>query len=193
MKSIQTRVSRPVAGTLMAAAMIITGGCRDTLPTSPKGMNAVTPSLAVQSASTTEFNGFVDFCASEPQTNFKITPGGTLHFLGANENRWVTGNPLIDGVEQNTVLANINLKQGTGNVHLDLSLKPDAVDGTWEIRQTVNIRDGAPAGSSGVGHGTGDLQGMTIKFTTEPGVAGDNICNADMPVAPLQGEILSPA
>jgi hypothetical protein len=193
MKSIQITVPRPVATTLMAAAMIITTGCRDSLPTSPKEMSVVTTSLAVQSASTTEFNGFVDFCASEPPTNFKITPGGTLHFLGANENRWVTGNPLIDGVEQNTVLANINLKQGTGDVHLDLSLKPDAVEGTWEIRQTVNIRDGAPAGSSGVGHGTGDLQGLTIKFTTEPGVAGDNICNADMPVAPVHGEILSPA
>jgi hypothetical protein len=193
MKSSRRLVNGVANAVLLAAAMTITVGCRDSLPTSPKAMNTVTTSRAVQAASTTEFNGFIDHCASAPPTNFRITPGGTLHFVAANENQWVTGNPLVDGVEENTVLANINLKQGTGNVHLDLSLKPDAVNGTWEIRQTVSIVDGSPAGSSGVGHGTGHLQGMTIKFTTEPGVAGDNICNPDMPVSPVQGEILSPA
>jgi hypothetical protein len=140
-------------------------------------------------ASSTEFDGFINHCASDDPTRFKITPGETLHFAASNENRWVTGNPLIDGLEHNTVAANINLKNGEGVVHLDLSLKPDAVNGTWEIRQQLSIPEFV---STGVGHGTGDLQGMTIKFTTSPG-AGTSVCNPDMPKAPVQGVILSPA
>jgi hypothetical protein len=167
--------------------------CRDD-PTAPTLARltkspALRTSVAAAPASSTEFDGFVNFCVSDDPTRFKITSGGTLHFATSNENRWVTGNPLIDGVEHNTVAANINLKNGQGVVHLDLSLKPDAVNGTWEIKQQLSLPEGV---SSGVGHGTGDLQGMTIKFTSSP-PAGTSVCNPDQPKAGVHGVILSPA
>src|SRR4051812_29703364 len=155
-------------------------------PIAPRSLRA---SVAAAPASSTEFDGFVNFCVSDDPTKFKITPGETLHFTASNENRWVTGNPLIDGVEHNTVAANINLKNGVGVVHLDVSLKPDAVNGTWQIKQQLSLPERV---SSGVGHGTGELQGMTIKFTTEPG-SGTSICNPDMPRGAVHGIILSPA
>jgi hypothetical protein len=139
-------------------------------------------------ASSTEFDGFINFCFSADLTKVNFTPGETLHFRVSNRNQWVTGNPLIDGIETNTGAANINLNNGEAVVRLNLSLKPDAVNGTWEIEQQVR----PPTGSTGVGHGTGDLQGMTIKFTTDPPV-GTSVCNPDMPKGPVHGVILSPA
>ena len=138
-------------------------------------------------ASSTEFDGFINFCHAGDPTRFKITPGGTVHFDVSNENRWVTGNPLIDGVEHNTGSASVN-PHGQVVVSLHNSLKPDAVNGTWEIVQQLRIGDGV---STGVGHGTGELQGMIIKFTTDPPVP-TSVCNADMPKAPVHG-VLSPA
>lgn len=148
---------------------------------------------ASAAATETNFAGFIDFCVEFVPSKLFITPGAIFHLVTTNQNRWVTGNPLIDGVEHNAVLANINLKNGNGAAHLDVSLQPDAVNGTWEIRQTLTFRDGFPIGSSGVGHGTGDLQGMTIKFTTAPAVPVDNVCNPDLPGGPVTGVILSPA
>jgi hypothetical protein len=149
---------------------------------------ALRQSVAAAAASSTEFDGFINFCQSDDFSRFMFTPGGTIHFGVSNENRWVTGNPLIDGVEHNTGGANINLNNGQVVVRLDVSLKPDAVNGTWEIEQQVR----PPEGSTGVGHGTGDLQGMTIKFTTSP-AAGTSVCNPDMGRGAVRGVILSPA
>ena len=179
-----------VFSAILVTALSCVVGCGDSSPlrsTAPQG--SLRASVAAAGAPSTEFDGFVNFCVSDDPTRFKITPGETLHFSASNENRWVTGNPLIDGVEHNTVAANINLKNGQGVVHLDLSLKPDAVNGTWEIKQQLSLPERV---SSGVGHGTGDLQGMTIKFTTEPG-GGTSVCNPDMPRGAVHGVILSPA
>jgi hypothetical protein len=44
----------------------------------------------------------------------------------------------------------------------------------------------------GVGHGTGDLQGMTIKYTFDL-AAGPSDCNPDGPKGHVHGIILSPA
>jgi hypothetical protein len=101
---------------------------------------------------------------------------------------WVTGNGLIDGIEQNTGHGVID-PHGLV-VNLDLSLKPDAVNGTWEIRQQFRVPDGT---TTGVGHGTGDLQGLTIKFTTEPIIDSPSACNPDMPKAAVHGAVISPA
>ena len=166
--------------------------CRDN-PTAPDlarltGPRALTASVAAGTASSTEFDGFDNNCFSADLTKFNATPGGTVHFRVSNENRWVTGNPLIDGVETNTGAANIN-STGQGVVHLTSSLKPDAVNGTWEIQTHLSLPDFI---GFGVGHGTGDLQGMTIKFTTEPG-GGTSVCNPDMPRGAVHGVILSPA
>jgi hypothetical protein len=138
-------------------------------------------------ASTTEFNGFENFCHPGDPTDFKLA-GGTVHFTVTNENMWVTGNPLVDGIEHNTGRAIID-PHGLV-VNLDNSLKPDAVNGTWEIRQQFRIPDGT---TSGVGHGTGDLQGMTIKFTTDPIIPSPSACNPDQFKAAVHGVILSPA
>jgi hypothetical protein len=154
--------------------------------TAPQG--SLRTSEAAAAASSTEFDGFDNNCLSSDLTKFNATPGGTLHFRASNENRWVTGNPLIDGVERNTVAANFN-NTGQGVVHLDSSLKPDAVNGNWEIQTHLSLPDFV---GSGVGHGTGDLQGMTIKFTFDL-AAGPSDCNPDGPKGHVHGVILSPA
>ena len=73
-------------------------------------------------------------------------------------------------------------------------LKPDPFAGTWEITVHIEI---SPSGQSarGVGHGTGELQGMTLKFTGGEAVFGmENPCNAGIPVKILiHGEILARA
>ena len=154
--------------------------------TAPQALRA---SEAATAAAGTEFNGFINFCHPDPLSGFRVTPGGAVHFGVSNENRWVTGNPLIDGIEHNTGAANIN-PDGQGVVNLHLSLKPDAVNGTWEIKQHVTLPEFV---STGVGHGTGDLQGMTIKFTTDPGFVPGSVCNPDQAKAGVHGVILSPA
>jgi hypothetical protein len=189
MECSRTVVNGVVSAVLVTTLSWVVVGCRDSSPLAPTAPQAVLrASVAASPASSTEFDGFINFCVSDDPSRFKITPGGTIHFGVSNENRWVTGNPLIDGIEHNTGAANINLNNGQVVVHLELSLKPDAVNGTWEIEQQVR----PPEGSTGVGHGTGDLQGMTIKFTTEP-AGGTSVCNPDMPKAPVHGVILSPA
>ena len=171
---------------LVAPTLLV--GCTDSSPsrlTAPQV--AVRASVAAAGASSTEFNGFINFCQGD-FTGFRVTPGGTAHLAVANEHLWVTGNPLIDGIERNTGSGVIN-PHGIV-VNLDLSLKPAAVSGTWEIRQQFRIPDGT---TSGVGHGTGDLQGMTIKFTTDPIIDSPSSCNPDMQKAAVHGVILSPA
>lgn len=167
--------------------------CRDE-PTAPNlarltASQALKASVTGAAASSTAFDGFINFCQPGDLAGFRVTPGGTVHFGVSNENRWVTGNPLIDGIEHNTGSAIIN-PQGQVVVNLDNSLKPDAVNGTWEIKQHFRIGDGV---STGVGHGTGDLQGMTIKFTTDPFFVPTSVCNPDQLKAGVHGVILSPA
>jgi hypothetical protein len=180
---------RRLALTLIPLLLV---ACRDA-PTAPNlaqltASQALRASAAAARASSTEFDGFVNTCSSTDPSRFKATPGGTVHFTASNTNMWVTGNPLIDGVEHNTVKVNINNK-GQGVVQLDASLKPDAVNGTWEIQWHLSLPGFV---GSGVGHGTGDLQGMTIKFTFDL-AAGPSDCNPDGPKGHVNGVILSPA
>lgn len=161
-------------------------------PTAPNLARLTEPqalfaSAAATPASSAEFDGYDNACQGEA-TGFRATPGGTVHFRVSNENRWVTGNPLIDGVERNTGVANFG-STGGGVVHLTSSLKPDAVNGTWEIQTHLSLPDFV---GFGVGHGTGDLQGMTIKFTFDL-AAGPSDCNPDAPKGHVHGVILSPA
>jgi hypothetical protein len=163
-------------------------------PTAPNpgrltASRALMRSVPAAPAANTEFDGFINFCQAGDPTGFRVTPGGTVHFGVSNENRWVTGNPLIDGVEHNTGRAIIN-PHGQLIANLDNSLKPDAVNGTWEIEQHLRVGDGV---STGVGHGTGDLLGMTIKFTTDPIAGRESVCNPDALSARVYGVILSPA
>jgi hypothetical protein len=188
------KASRTVVNGVVSA-VVVTGlswalvGCGDSSPLRPTAPQvALRVSAAAAGASSTQFDGFINFCHPADPTGFRVTPGGTVHFGVSNENRWVTGNPLIDGIEHNTGNATIN-PQGQLVVNLDNSLKPDAVNGTWEIKQHLRIGDGV---STGVGHGTGDLQGMTIKFTTDPFFVPTSVCNPDQLKAGVHGVILSP-
>src|SRR2546423_15512201 len=146
---------------LIAALFGLAAACTDRQmgPTAPRAPSA---DVAATASTQTAFQGFICFGTSAGGYE-RTTNGGTWHFRnGQNVNRWVTGNPLIDGVEHNVAGMNLDLKNGTGTIHLDESVKPDAVNGTWEIRETVQFRGFEPVSAMGVGHGTGDLEGMTI-------------------------------
>jgi hypothetical protein len=107
-----------VGAVLVTALSWVIVGCGDSSPlraTAPQA--ALRSSAAAALASSTEFDGFDNNCSSADLTKFNATPGGTVHFRVSNENSWVTGNPLIDGVESNTGVANIN-SSGQGIVHL---------------------------------------------------------------------------
>jgi hypothetical protein len=138
------------------------------------------------------FNGYLHFCGSTAPEKVIQTPGGTLHIRGAtNENRWDTGNPLIDGQETNTVI--VNFSHVTGKVRAQMTLLPDAYPGSsWEITQTLHFRPDGSVPGKGVGHGTGALRGMTIKFNAGDLVFGHNTCSTE-PSALLTGVILAPA
>jgi hypothetical protein len=189
MKANRTVVNSVASAVLITALSWVLAGCRDSSPLPPTAPPvALRASVAAERASSTEFDGFDNACVAGDLTKFNATPGGTLHFRVSNENRWATGNSLIDGVETNTGAANFN-NSGQGLVHLTSSLKPDAVDGTWEIQTHLSLPDFV---GGGVGHGTGDLQGMTIKYTFDLAV-GPSDCNPDGPKGHVHGIILSPA
>jgi hypothetical protein len=187
MKGSRRVVHSVVSAIVVTAVSWLLAGCGDSSPLGPTAPQVALRSPAVAAvASRTEFDGFDNNCFSADPTQFNATPGGTVHFRVSNDNRWVTGNPLIDGVERNTGVANIN-NSGRGVVHLDSSLKPDAVNGTWEIQTHLSLPDFV---GSGVGRGTGDLQGMTIKFTFDL-AAGPSDCNPNGPKGHVHGVILS--
>ena len=177
---------------IVAALLGLTAGCTDR-QTRLTGPRAPSADLVAAVPAQTGFQGFICFGTSTGGYDW-TTNGGTWHFRnGQNQNRWVTGNPLIDGVETNVADMNLNLKNGTGTIHLDESVKPDAVNGTWEIRETVQFRGGALVSASGVGHGTGDLQGMTIKFTAQGAAPIPEACGPDGAFGPaIQGVITAP-
>jgi hypothetical protein len=189
MKISRTVMKGVISGVMTAALSAVLIGCRDSSPlrsTAPQV--PIRASAAIATASSTEFEGFINFC-HQADLVFTTRSPETLHFKVANVNKWTTGNPLIDGIEHNTGSAKIN-PQGQVVVTLKNSLKPDAVNGTWEMIQQLRIGD---AVSTGVGHGTGDLQGMTIKFTTNPEFISTSECNPDLAHAGVHGVILSPA
>jgi hypothetical protein len=171
----------------------VLGACADQ-PTSPTlGVQTPAPWAAAASATRTEFQGFIHPCGGAPLEEH-VTPGQVQHLLASNRNQWVTGNSLVDGVEDNVARININLKTGTGGANVRSTITPDDVEGTWELRYRVDVIGVAPATARGTGHGTGELQGMTIKFTAQLAEAGDNLCNPAIPVViPVSGVIIAPA
>jgi hypothetical protein len=156
-------------------------------PTGPAAASRSSdPSAA---AARTAFEGSISPCGGVI-TEERVTPGDVLHQLATNRNVWVTGNPLVDGVENNVVRININLKTGRGVANVQSTITPEGVEGTWELRYQVKVIGGGPATSRGVGHGTGELRGMTLKFTAGLAEPGQNTCNAAIPVViPVSGVI----
>jgi hypothetical protein len=173
-------------------------GCRSTLRVAALlavaatlGTTGVAASASARPAVTT-FEGVFYPCTQGPPEREWIS-GDVLHFRGAtNHNQWVTGHPLVDGFVDNVVDANINLRTGHGVAHARETLRPDGVDGTWEIRTKVTI---TPDGQSarGVGRGTGDLHRMTIRVLGHgdvPLAPGENACSSEFDFAvQIEGEV----
>ena len=188
MKGGRAVVNGVVRAVLVTSASWAIVGCSDSSPLASTAPRVVArASVTAATASSTEFNGFINFCHAGDFSYFNVD-GPTIHFGVSNENKWVTGNPLIDGIEHNTGIALID-PHGLV-VNLDNSLKPDAVNGTWEIKQQFRIPDGT---TSGVGHGTGDLLGKTMKFSTVRIAGQVSDCNPNDFKAGVSGVILSPA
>jgi hypothetical protein len=147
----------------------------------------------VNAAARTEFQGFIYPCGGAP-IDERVTPGGVLHLLASNLNQWDTGNSLVDGEETNVARITIVLKSGRGVANITSTITPEGVDGTWELRYRVEVAGANPGGASGVGRGTGELRGMTLKFTAQSPVPRENSCNAAIPFAvPVSGVIHSPS
>lgn len=152
---------------------------------------AIAPAGA-PSATRMEFDGFVHSCTSTDAEVARATPGGTLHIRGAtNTNDWVTNNPYTDGPESNEVIAiNVN-PQGHGTVTIHETLRPQAFTGAWDVTLKLTITEAGLVGH-GVGHGTGDLHGMTLKFTVAPAPGVPSPCNPEFPSYVVSGVIISP-
>lgn len=124
----------------VGASLGILGACTDRL-TGPTAATDIAGGWSAAVAPVTEFAGLINFCASTPPEEVNLTPGSTLHLRGAtNQNQWVTGIDLVDGPEENVVNGDFNLTTGNGVAHLQVTLTPDDVDGTWVIRQTLRWR-----------------------------------------------------
>ena len=159
-------------------------------PTSPAaGSRTSDPLPPVSAAARTEFEGFIHPCGGA-LTEERVTPGGVVHQLATNRNEWVTGVPLLDGVETNVVRIIVNSKTGRGIANVTSTITPEGVEGAWKLKYQVKVIDGGPATARGVGHGTGELRGMTLKFTADLAEPGQNSCNAEIPVViPVHGII----
>ncbi len=177
-------------GLTLFAPFAVLIACADQ-PTSPAGgARSSEPFPPVSTASARiEFEGSIHPCGGE-LTKERVTPGGVVHQLATNRNEWVTGNPLLDGVETNVVRIVINSKTGRGVANVTSTITPEGVDGTWELRYQVKVIDNNPATARGVGRGTGELRGMTLKFTAGLAEPGLNTCNRGIPVViPVSGVI----
>ena len=174
--------------TLLAPFAVLTA-CADQ-PTSPgTASRGSEPFPLSAAAARIGFEGFIHPCGGE-LTEERVTPGGVVHQLASNRNVWDTGNSLLDGVETNVVRIIINSKTGGGVANVTSTITPEGVDGTWELKYQVKVVDGGPATARGVGHGTGELRGMTLKFTAGLAEPGQNTCNAAIPVVvPVSGVI----
>lgn len=139
------------------------------------------------------FEGYIQFCAP-PQPPVSVEPGpdGTTIFTFINVgNEWVTGNPLIDGVEENKVIATLD-EMGFGTARIRGSVDVTALDGSWRFRQRLQF---AATGVDGIGfgYGTGDLYGKIMIFRTATAAPppDDAPCGPNVPAVPLSGKVIS--
>lgn len=180
----------PATGLLLIA---LASGCSET--TSPTDAPPLAPSANASAVTRIPFSGTLYGCSGTAPAELSVTPGGVLHFDGAtNVNQWVSDNPLVNGIENNVVDANINLNGGYGRAHATGTITPESIAGTWVVHFLVKIGGPFAGQAYGSGYGTGALEGSRIDFTVEP-LAGPvtNLCNADFPfVANFTGTITGP-
>lgn len=154
--------------------LFLLGACSDGAP--PLGPELPDPSAfnsVTEVPHGTTFEGFIYTCGGSAPEDVRVTDGGTLHVRGArNENRWVTDNPLLNGVVNNVVNFNVEQKNGAGHAHGTGTLVPDAVDGEWKLDFHIDLSGKAWVGARGSGHGTGELTGMSIQWSGTPDNSG---------------------
>lgn len=141
---------------------------------------------------TSSFDGHIVFCAPRtPPTSFEVLPDGTEITTFVNiGNIWLTGNPLVDGVEENHVTAISPPDSDTDRIEISGTIDVDAVDGGWRFRQLLFA---SPTNFSGwgVGVGTGDLRGRLMLFTADtPEMISNSPCGVPF-AAPISGTVFT--
>lgn len=141
--------------------------------------------------SVSKFEGFIHFCAESVIESEEVSPDGILMLVARNiGNIWDTGNPLLDGREENRVEATIDLVAGIGEARIRGKLEPGAVDGRWYFQQQLTIDFAEGDSSRGIGFGTGDLRGRLMLFRTGSFVMAPNSPCPENPSVPLEGRII---
>ena len=138
------------------------------------------------------FEGHIIFCAPrQDPVSVEVLPDGTVITTFVNDgNIWRTGNPLVDGVEFNTVVATDDPDSPVDTIDIRGTVTVDALHGRWAFRQIVTA---GPEGVSGFGFGLGfgDLLGKLLVFETG---AVDMIADSPCEVpfgALLSGRVIS--
>ena len=151
--------------------------------------------LNASAATTVPFTARMYLCSFEPETD-RLSGDKMLHFYNAvNHNLWIATTPLVTGWEDNVVNGNINVANSTGVAQPHSVMRPFAYDGTWDVIVHVTV---TPTGldAHGEGHGTGALQGRSIRFHQTGAIdlqPGENPCSDDFLFAgTLAGEVLTP-
>lgn len=152
-------------------------------------------SVDAAAATVVPFSARMYLCNFEPETD-RLSGDKMLHFYNAvNHNLWVATTPLVTGWEDNVVDGNINLANSTGVAQPHSVMRPFAYDGTWDVIVHVTV---TPTGldAHGEGHGTGALQGGSIRFRSTGAIdlqPGENPCSDVFLFAgTIAGEVLIP-
>ena len=139
-----------------------------------------------------KFEGHIVFCAPDsPPLSVEITPEGVQIITFANiGNKWVTGNPLVDGTEENIAVVTVDPSSPVVKVKITGKVDVAALDGIWKFRQRIVASAEGDSGR-GFGLGTGDLRGKLLLFKTgTPELIENSPC--DVPVgAPVTGKVIS--
>ena len=152
------------------------------------GLNAHAEPQYLRSPS---FEGHIVFCApmNDPVNVVELPDGGRIETFINIGNVWLTGNPLVDGVEKNIVKATFTPDGGPpASVVIRGKVNVDALDGIWLFKQRLNV---GPNGEGiGIGFGLGDLRGKLIVFETgAPEPLADSPCGFAFGV-PLRGRVI---
>ena len=138
------------------------------------------------------FEGHIVFCAPQtPPVSVEVLPGGVeiATFINIG-NIWLTGHPLVDGVEENRVVAKFDPTSPVTTANVKGKVDVAAVHGIWRFRQRLMI---SPDGVSGIGIGLGfgDLRGKLMIFRSgDVEVIENSPC--EVPVgATLKGKVIS--
>ena len=88
-----------------------------------------------------EFEGHIVFCAGQsPPVDVQVLPNGVeiVTFINVG-NVWLTGNPLVDGVEENKVVATFDPASPGFTARIKGKVDVAAVDGTWRFWQRLTV------------------------------------------------------